>query len=674
MKRVLLVASLIVFLSFNRLLGQTVQWADTVLGFSSEFVYNKYPGQYLANQILGKPNISGLLKANPSAWAAAKENNPDGEWIRVGFSKPQYVQQVIINETFNPGAISAVFLEDVKGNSYQIYKDSTFAKVDQWQQLTIKIERTSYQVAGLKVELNTSAVPGFNQIDAIGILDSSEPFLISINEDPVTSKIVIEPERLDVINSPTDDLCPVISPDGKTLYFTRQDHPDNFGKAQDIWQATIGDNYEISNVLHLDAPLNTTHNNTLASISPDGQRALLLNVFYDDGSAGSGVSIAQKTIDGWGKPLAQKIDNYVNESDYGEYCLSNSGNILLMTVQRPESIANKDIFVSFKKGENEWTEPVSLGPVVNTANSEAAPFLAADNRTLYYSTAGWPGYGSSDIFVTRRIGESWTEWTEPQNLGPYLNTPNFDAYYTLSANGEYIYFSSARDGGKGKTDIYRAKLPSSLKPNPVILVYGDVTNQKTGEPLGTNIIYYSLKTGNRVGEAIADPNSGAYKIVLPAGDSYGFSAVKEKFLPVSLSIDLSDLKEYSEVKKDLFLVPIEQGASIVMNNIYFDLDKSTLKKESFNELDQLIGIIRQNPGITIEIAGHTDDTGSDDYNLKLSSDRANAVVNYLKSANISANQLKAVGYGETKPMVENNSDTNREKNRRVEFKVLSIQN
>jgi OOP family OmpA-OmpF porin len=674
MKRVIVVFSFIVFSIQNNILAQSVQWADTVLGFSSEFVYDKYPGQYLAGQILGKPNISGLLKANPSAWAPSKENNPNGEWIRVGFSKPQYVQQVIINETFNPGTISAVFLEDVKGNSYQIYADSTLSRIERWQPLIIKIERSSYLVAGLKVLLSTSAVSGYNQIDAIGILDSAVPFSIAINEDPITSKIVIEPERLDAINSATDDLCPVISPDGKTLYFTRQDHPENINNNQDIWQASINENNEISNVLRLDEPLNTTHNNSLASISPDGQRALVLNVFYEDGSAGSGVSIAQRTIDGWGKPIAQKIDDYINASDYGEYCLSNSGNILLMTVQRPESIGNKDIFVSFKKGENEWTKPVSLGPGVNTANSEAAPFLAADNRTLYYSTAGWPGYGSSDIFVTRRIGDSWTQWTVPQNLGPYLNTPNFDSYYTLSANGEYIYFSSARDGGQGKTDIYRAKLPDPLKPNPVVLVYGDVTNKKTGEPLGTNIIYYSLKTGNRVGEAIADPQNGAYKIVLPAGDSYGFSAIKEKFLPVSLSIDLSDLKEYSEVRKDLFLVPIEQGASIVMNNIYFDHDKSTLKKESFNELDQLIRIIDQNPNITIEIAGHTDDTGSDEYNLKLSGDRANAVVNYLKSSNISAKQLKAVGYGETKPMVDNNSDSNREKNRRVEFKVLSVQN
>uniref|UniRef100_UPI0040497FAD OmpA family protein n=1 Tax=Fulvivirga sp. TaxID=1931237 RepID=UPI0040497FAD len=545
MKRTLLVTSLISFLSINNLFGQSVQWADTVLGFSSEFVYDKYPGQYLAGQILGKPNMVSALKANPSAWAPAKENNPNGEWIRVGFSQPQYVQQVFINEIFNPGAITAVFLEDVDGNSHQVYANSTPGRIEEWRLLTIKMERSSYLVAGLKIELSTSVVTGFNQIDAIGIIDSPEPFLLSINVDPITSKLVIEPERLDAINSLTDDLCPVVSPDGKTLYFTRQDHPDNINNKQDIWQADIGENNEISNVQHLDAPLNTAENNTLCSISPDGQRALVLNVFNDDGSVSRGVSMSKKTASGWGKPIGQKIDNFVNVSNYGEYCLSNSGNILLMTVQRKESIGNKDIFVSFKKGENEWTEPVSLGPDVNTANSELAPFLAADNRTLYYSTAGWPGYGNSDIFVTRRIGDSWTEWTEPQNLGPYLNTPNFDSYYTLSANGEYIYFSSIREGGKGKTDIYRAKLPNSLKPNPVVLVYGEVTNKKTGEPLGTNIIYYSLKTGNRVGEAIADPQSGAYKIVLPAGDSYGFSALKEKFLPVSLSIDLSDLKEYS---------------------------------------------------------------------------------------------------------------------------------
>jgi outer membrane protein OmpA-like peptidoglycan-associated protein len=307
--------------------------------------------------------------------------------------------------------------------------------------------------------------------------------------------------------------------------------------------------------------------------------------------------------------------------------------------------------------------------MLNTAGGESTPFLAADDMTLYFSTDGRVGYGSKDMFVTRRLDSTWVHWSEPENLGPLLNSPAWDAYYSIPASGDYAYFVSYQNS-MGRADIFRAPLPLSVRPKPVVLIKGRVLNAATKEPLGAEIIYESLTSGKELGIAHSDPREGAYSIVLPAGELYGFLGQAIGFIPVSENLDLKELSSYQEITRDLYLVPIEAGSVVRLNNLFFDTGKWDLRPQSTKELSRLLKLLNDNPTMSIQIAGHTDDVGSDAMNLDLSKKRAAAVQNYLVQNGILAARLSSKGLGETKPQVPNDSPEHRQVNRRVEFSIL----
>lgn len=671
MKRLLF---FIILLNYTFSFGQEIHWADTVYSFSSEFIYDKYPGQYLAKEVLGKPSTLPNNKPNPCAWASKTQDGDGLEFIEVGFKKPVQASRVLINENFNAGSVKRVIITDVFKNKLTVYEADTNFLLEDGRLLDIAFQKPKNTIQSVRIELNSKDVKGFNQIDAVGLTLSKAPYAVevNVNKNIQNQKIVIENLGA-AINSTAADLSPVISPDGKILYFTRQDHPGNVVKEkQDVWYSELNADGAFQPAKNMGSPINNDGNNSVLAVTPDGQKLLLLNVYNPDGTNDTGLSYTTKGENGWKFPEKVIVENLYNKNKYGEYCLSNSGNIIVMTIERDDSEGSKDLYVSFKKEDGTWTEPKSMGPTVNSASSEISPYLAADERTLYFSSQGFPGYGGSDIFVSRRLDDSWTNWSEPENFGEPLNTPEFDAYYTFTASGDYTYFVSYREGSLGESDIFRASLPRELRPNPVVLVRGTVTNAKTAETISARINYYSLKTGKLVGEATSDPKTGAYQIILPSGDNYGFSASKTGFLPISSSIDLTNLSSYDEKVVDLKLVPIEKGASITINNVYFDIDKYDLRTESFVELNQLAKIIESNPTIKIEIAGHTDDQGQDAYNMDLSKNRANAVMAYLIKKGVAKDKISAIGSGESKPIVPNNSDENRQLNRRVEFKIIDL--
>ncbi|XOV66744.1 MAG: OmpA family protein [Fluviicola sp.] len=670
MKYILLLLH-VVILSVS--MAQEIQWADNVVAFSSEFVYDKYPGQYLAKEALGTPSLVTQSKSHPCAWTTNESEREAPEFIHVGFQTPQFIQQVLVHETYNAGAVSEVSIIGGNGEERVVYTNPAPTPVANGRMLQVKFDRTSFKVSEVKVTLLTNFVSGHNQIDAIGIADHQDDFTVKVNVRPEIEQLEILPENLGAgVNSSADDMSPVIAPDGKELYFTRQNHPENVvANKQDGWFSKREEGV-FSKAANLGAPINNSSNNSPLSITPDGQRLLVLNRYESNGKITKGISISERNQNGWNMPVPVEIDSFVNNSKFGEYCLSNSGNILVMTIAMNDSEARKDLYVSFKKQDGSWTHPKSLGPLLNTASSEISPFLSSDDQTLYFATSGHPGYGKADIFVTRRLDDTWENWTVPENLGPYLNSAGFDAYYTLPASGESVYFVSSREGGFGETDIYRANLPNELRPKPVALVHGRVFNQKTKEVLETTIEYHSLSSGKMIGEARTDPQTGGYEIILPSGEKYGFFAKKEGFLPVSSEFALEELDKYQEKEVDLYMVPIEKDAKITINNVYFDTDKYDLRPESFTELNQLIQIMKVNPSMQVEIAGHTDDVGNDAHNQTLSENRADAVVTYMISKGINADRFQAVGYGESEPVTPNKDAASRQKNRRVEFIVRAI--
>jgi outer membrane protein OmpA-like peptidoglycan-associated protein len=273
--------------------------------------------------------------------------------------------------------------------------------------------------------------------------------------------------------------------------------------------------------------------------------------------------------------------------------------------------------------------------------------------------------------MCKRLDDSWQKWSEPTNLGAPINTPDWDAFFTLDAGGEYAYLTSSDSSGFGESDIVRVKLLEIEKPDPVVIVDGNVYNRKTGEPLSASLIYETLPDGAEAGNGISSPVDGAFKIILPYDKNYLIRASADKFFAISENLNLDSLVKAGnrQIHKDLYLVPIEIGQVFRLNNVFFDFDKWDLRPESFVELDRVVKLLNENPSMEIELSAHTDNYGSDDYNFKLSDNRARSCMEYILSKGIHANRVTSQGYGETKPVAENDTPENRQLNRRVEFKI-----
>jgi outer membrane protein OmpA-like peptidoglycan-associated protein len=475
-------------------------------------------------------------------------------------------------------------------------------------------------------------------------------------------KMVKLPET---VSSPDiEETNPVISADGTILYFDRKDNPLNIETPNDdIWYSVKEKNGKWTEAKNIGRPLNNRDNNFVISSSPDNNTLLLGNKYSSDGVSpnGGGVSIARKGQSGWEIPQDVVIENFVNTNTYVGYYLSNDNKNLLMTVERPEGYGFKDIYVSFVREDGTFSKPKNLGNVVNTFEEETNPFLASDGKTLYFASKGHPGYGYFDLFVTKRLDDTWTNWSKPENLGKIINSSGYELSIFLSAKGDKAYIGR-------ESDIW--EIDNTVKQDPVALVKGKVYDSKTKKVMSAPIVYNALKTNKELGTAISDPSTGSYSIVLPYGEKYSFMAEKEGYYAVTQNVDLSNLKEYKEIEVDLYLNPIEKGEIIRLNNIFFASGKYELLSESYGELDKLLQVLKSNSKMKIEISGHTDAVGADNDNMTLSNNRANAVMNYLLEKGIAKNRLSAKGYGETKFIATNDTEEGKQLNRRVEFVIL----
>lgn len=477
------------------------------------------------------------------------------------------------------------------------------------------------------------------------------------------------------INSPYNEFAPVISADGKTIYFVRNNHPDIIKKwgseNQEIFSSNLDADTIWGEPTDIGQPLNNQQGNFVVSVSPDQNTLYLGNRYTKKGDPnGGGLSVSNKVgPNQWSVPKDVLIDKFENTGNYVSYAISPDQKVLITAIENEQSMGNLDLFVSFHKGENRWSEPVNMGTTLNTAEMEFSPFVAADAQTLYFSSKGHAGEGDADIFMSKRLDDSWMNWSAPQNLGPEINTKNWDGYFTIPAAGNIAYLSSVNEA-IGGSDIFKVILKEDVQPEAVALLSGKVLNSKSGEPLSALIRYKLLATDEEVGTAISNQLDGRYQISLIGGYKYSFMAQKEGFYPISDFLDLEELTSYYEIDKDLSLAPIETGQVIRLNNLFFIFDTDQLIDESLGELNQLFLTLKDNPKMKVEIVGHTDSKGSDEYNLNLSGRRAEAVVNYLISKGISDKRLASKGYGETKPIATNGTEEGRQLNRRVEFEVM----
>lgn len=677
MKRILLSILILVGIS-NILQAQVVQWATKVIEFSSELT----PVQYGAKQVLGKPDVLPSGGQNPNAWAPDKPGRK--EFLKLGFANPISIRQIAIAESHNPSAIFRVMVYDEAGREYLVNTLNPKAVPLKGRMLNLFLEQTPYKVVAVKIEFDGAAVPDYFGIDAVAISDVNYPIIADIPKlQLLASGLVVEALGKNV-NSDYSELNPLLSPDGKTLYFSRKNHPQNVGGVkdlEDIWFSEL----DSSGHWQIARNMGNTFNNagpnfinSIQSVTPDGRTAVMLlgNKYSKRGKMQAGVSLSSNVGGSWSKPVALTIANDYNFNEKANYFLTNNRKTLLMSVEREDSRGDRDLYVSFLQGDSSWSEPLNLGDVINTASEESAPFLAADDKTLYFSSKGFSGYGSSDIYASRRLDDTWTNWSPPENLGPEINSTLEDLFFNIPASSEYAYYS--RGVSETNTDIFRVKLPILKGPDPWVVVKGKIIDATTGKPMGAKIIYERLPDGKELGIAQTNPETGEYEIRLPGGYLYGIRAEAADRISENQNLDLRNItKDQIIDNKDFNLAPIQvtslkENATLVLNNIFFDFDKAILKPESFPELNRIVAVMKEKSGMQIEIAGHTDAIGSESYNLKLSEKRARSVVKYLTDEGIKRSRISVVFFGESKPVAPNITVPNRKKNRRVEFKILKM--
>ncbi|HEY2581869.1 MAG TPA: OmpA family protein [Mucilaginibacter sp.] len=464
------------------------------------------------------------------------------------------------------------------------------------------------------------------------------------------------------INTAADEYLPVATADESTIIFTRK-----INNNEDFYQSSKA-NGKWQTATYLSDQINTPeYNEGSQSISQDGKYLFFTGCNRPDGLGRCDIYVSQRKPDGWSKPF--DLDPPVNTPGWeSQPSISADGRTLYFVSNRKGGYGGYDIWKSTLTSKG-WGEPENLGPNINTAFDEQSPFIHPDDSTLYFCSNGWPGLGGMDLFVSR-LGKDG-KWQKPENLGYPINSSGNENGMTLTANGNYAFFSSNNLNGYGGYDIYTFELPHNLRPRLVTYIKGKVNDINTLQPLEASVEIIDLAKNEAVFQDYSDPNHGDFLTSLTAGKNYGLNISKSGYLFYSEHFSLVGIEPKKPFTIQVLLKPIEIGNKVILNNIFFDTNKFDLKSESIAELQKLLEFLTENPTIKIEISGHTDDVGNDQLNQVLSENRAKSVYQYLIDNKIDPARLVYKGYGKTQPIAPNTSDENRQKNRRTEFKIIA---
>lgn len=708
-----------------RLSAQEVLWASQVLEKSSETVDEKFSPKYRAVQILGSPSVLPLAVSSACSWRPTGTSFGE-DYIKVGFEKGIRVKQIIVGETVGPGAVGRIFGYTRNNKEILLFENNgnnTRRKPGIWNEI---IPETEEEIVAIKLLIVHSLNKGPKEYDCIGISGSSEPFVARVN---VAEGLPSDLEKINLgaaVNSRYSEVAPLVSPDGRHLYFTRLDHPKNFtsgarntdgSPSLDVWVSSLSKSGEWEPARNMGASIHQSSKNAAATIAMDGKSIFALNVEVSKGKFDAGLTKVSLKNDQWVNKRPLKIEdfealNYYNQQDRRtkketEFSMSSDEQFLVMGLVRKETYGDKDLYVSFRTGENSYSKPVNLGPVINTAGNEGSPFLAADNKTLYFNSNGHPGYGDMDLFMTTRLDDTWTRWSEPVNLGPDINSPRFDGYISIPASGEYAYFSSAKNS-LGLDDLFKVKLFPGIKPDAVMMLDFKFVEQGSGKEVRPETAL--IRAGKPI-DFISDEESGFFRTVLQPGFVYEIQAELPGYTPFRKTIDLRDTKAYTELTEVYELGPLareeevpppappqtvataspareenaeeepesvadlvlEAGRKLVLKEVYFDQSKADLRDESYAELDRIRKIMEENPGMEILLEGHTDNQGDANLNFKLAEDRITNVKNYLtENGRISPDRIAVKSWGQYRPLQRNSTEEARRKNRRVEFTITKM--
>ena len=469
-----------------------------------------------------------------------------------------------------------------------------------------------------------------------------------------------------ILNSFPLQYFPVLTADGNTIIYTVrlgvQFHDD-----ENIVTSTKYENGEWAKPISVSPNINSQFNEGTCTISADG-RTLIFTTCEGRRSYGScDLYISTKVGDEWSVPknLGKNINTRSWES---QPALSADGRKLFFVSDRGGGFGRRDIWLSVKDKDNVWQRAVNLGPTINTVEDEVSPFMHVNGTTLFFASKGFPGFGGFDLYKSDLID---TIWQEPENLGYPLNTYEDQVSLFVSTDGKRGYYSFERkwQTEENQSFLYEFEFPDDgILENRSIYLTGNIYDEETRKPLGANIELYNLGEENPISLFTSDPETGKYFSILNEKGNIILYIDRQGYLFQSETFEV-DVNKSNSITKDIYLKPIKKGTTVRLNNIFFEFNSAKLTEESKTELNKVIGFLKDNPRTRITISGHTDDQGTDEYNMKLSEQRAKAVFNFLIDNGIPGENLTSVGFGESRPLISKTDEESRKLNRRIEFSI-----
>lgn len=490
-------------------------------------------------------------------------------------------------------------------------------------------------------------------------------FAIELMKHPVNFKPVLMAAPINTIFAQSH---PVLTADRKTMYYTtltglsRQDQEDIVVSTykNGVW----GEPASIS------ANINTLANEGTCSISMDGNSLVFVGCGKADGLGSCDIYISSKINGVWSKPV--NLGPAVNSSTWDSHpSLSADGRSLYFVSARKGGFGKEDIYISHLNDEGIWQPSVNAGSTVNTAGTEFSPFIHADGTTLYFSSNGLMGLGGLDLFYTSGAD---TSWTIPKNMGYPLNTYLNDETLFITVDGMkgyYSRFEGVTVNYNSRIFMFEFDMPDSFKPEkPSTFANGHIYDKITKKGLGARVELIDIASGKITQSVMSDSITGEYTIVITEGKEYAVYVNRKQYLFESLNFDYKVAKNFDPLTLDIYLIPIKSGSRVTLNNIFFQTNSYELEDKSRVELNKLITFINLNPKQRIELSGFTDNVGSFEANMKLSTMRAKEVYDYLMAKGIKSMLITFKGYGSSNPVADNTTEEGRQKNRRLEIKIL----
>ncbi len=516
------------------------------------------------------------------------------------------------------------------------------------------------------------------------------------------------------VNSYADEQNPVVSPDGQRLYFTRRGHEENVGGSRDpgdVWYAERTGEHTWSAAQPAGKALNNESYNGVVGFDSEG-RMLVHGHYQRDGTPArtQGISVTSASGGGWSVPEAIEVPYYYTKSSHRSGSLHQSKEVMLITLQSYDTRGGEDLYVLFRQSDGSWSEPRNLGTTINTPYQEMAPYLAPDGKILFFSSNGYEGFGSRDVYVSVRLDDTWKNWSNPKNLGATINSEGTElGYYVPESSQEYAYLSSTQNSD-GRGDLVKVRInevpveplaaadtalavPAAVQTTesvttpeetsvdtisavvteaaptvPTTTIEGKVTNKSSDAPVAAQITLRSLKKDTTQIETVAVSADGTFRTTLEVDDNYVLLVSADGFIRTRDQLSLADSSE--ALVRNYALTPIEVGSTVNLESVLFDRGNASMLPGSYENLDEVVNFLQENPTVEIEVSGHTDNRGRADLNLSLSQERAAAVKQYLVEQGADANRITQQGYGGTRPLVSNAIEEERSKNRRVEFTIL----